>query len=182
MREGDEWEPLAFKLQDPDIRDALPFVTFNAPLKGNETGEQLKKAYHALLEVARGVHKSYLSPDPDVEGLYSETDTTSSEDEDDRDGEVGFSYNLAFTTKLITIMPRTAEGVTMTYDLVHGEKTEVQLNGTVLGGTLLVKDRGAYDAMMNEDEEDGIELGGILDQVGVPQRALASLLAGQVRH
>lgn len=72
-------------------------------------------------------------------------------------------YNLALTDRVMVLCPRLSEGLeieTSNGDLVG----YVSLNGTILGGTLLVKSELEWDALRNDEKK----LKDILEAIGVP--------------
>ena len=145
-----------------DMQSKLPFVYFTAPLKGKETAEQLHKTYLALLEVARQTVEGYTSTDPDAETIEADKELPETE-------EVPFSYNLAFMDKLMVILPRISSGSEIEGEN-GGENGYVELNGTVLAGTLLVKEREVYERFEGEKGQKLLEK--VLGGVGVPVDAL----------
>ena len=59
------------------------------------------------------------------------------------------SYNLGLTAQAIVLCPRASEGMKIKNS--EGEDIGVvALNGTVLGGTLLVKSEAEYSALRND--------------------------------
>lgn len=62
------------------------------------------------------------------------------------------SYNMGFTDRVMVLCPRGSEGIE-----VKNSKGEsigaVALNGTVLGGTLLVKKEAEYNALRNDQSK-----------------------------
>lgn len=165
LEEADKksWKPLpAHGERLRDMQDKIPFVYFTAPLKGTETAFQLHKAYLALLEVARQTVLSYMSPDPDAEDIEADKDLPETE-------EVPFSYNMAFMDRLMVILPRISSGSEIENDNEKG-KGYVELNGTVLAGTLLVKEKEVYDRF--QGDEGSRLLQKVLGGIGVPLSAL----------
>ena len=74
-----------------------------------------------------------------------------------------FSYNLALTHRAMVLCPRLSEGLEIkdsNGDLVG----PISFNGTILGGTLLVKSEQEWDALRNDEEK----LKDILRAIGVP--------------
>jgi len=62
------------------------------------------------------------------------------------------SYNLGLTSRAIVICPRTCEGTTI--ECNDGERVgPVSLNGTVLGGTILVKSEPEWDSLRSNDSK-----------------------------
>jgi hypothetical protein len=83
---------------------------------------------------------------------------------------VPISYNLALTTSLITICPRRAEGCA-----IPGlEGSMVALNGTILGGTLMVKERAEWDALREREGEGEGGIDEVLREVGFPNASAAA--------
>lgn len=157
------WKPLpAHGDRLRDMQDKIPFIYFTAPLKGFETASQLHKTYLALLEVAKQAVSLYLSPDPDAEDIDADKDLPETE-------EVPFSYNMAFMDRLMVTLPRISSGSAIENDNEKG-KGYVELNGTVLAGTLLVKEKEVYDKF--EGDEGTRLLEEVLGGIGIPVGAL----------
>jgi len=74
------------------------------------------------------------------------------------------SYNLAMTTAGIVILPRRAEG-TMLHRDDGSEIGFVALNGTTLGGTMMVKHQDEWNMLRHES---GL-LDRILGAIGIPK-------------
>lgn len=72
------------------------------------------------------------------------------------------SYNLAITNQCMVICPRTSEGL-----VIKSSKGEpigpVNLNGTLLAGTLLVKSEAEWDALQRDESK----LEDILSSIGI---------------
>jgi sulfate adenylyltransferase (ADP) / ATP adenylyltransferase len=76
------------------------------------------------------------------------------------------SYNLGFTDRVMVLCPRSSEGTKITGkggDLIG----PVALNGTLLGGTLLVKNEEEWDAI----RDDKAKLEYILQKIGISPNA-----------
>lgn len=73
------------------------------------------------------------------------------------------SYNLGFTSRAFVLCPRASEGLEVQSS---AGKTVglIALNGTVLGGTLLVKSEEEWDVLRNDESK----LTAILQAIGVP--------------
>ena len=72
-------------------------------------------------------------------------------------------YNLALTKRTMVLCPRLSEGLEIKSnngDLVG----HVSLNGTILGGTLLVKSEQEWETLRNDENK----LKDILQAIGVP--------------
>jgi ATP adenylyltransferase len=79
-------------------------------------------------------------------------------------GDLPISYNFAMTTSGMVMMPRRAEG-TMLRQEDGSEIGFVALNGTALGGTMMVKHQEEYDALREKPEL----LDTILTAIGIPK-------------
>lgn len=78
-------------------------------------------------------------------------------------GEARISYNLGMTSRAMVLCPRTSEGD----DIGSGDGKvtgKLSLNGTVLGGTMLVKSEKEFKALL--DNETIVE--DILGHIGIP--------------
>lgn len=121
----------------------LPFRVHAVALSADVDAEALRGVYTRLLE-----------------RVYADVRTAGGAREDvvDVDGEgcVTFSYNLGMTTRGMVMCARRAEGVELR------EAGYVAVNGTVLGGTLMVKERALFDVLRMEGLEE------VLRAVGVP--------------
>lgn len=133
---------------------SLPFAHFALPLPSNPSPDTLHAIYIALYRAAVGA----------VQGR------------DLRDGLPGIpthgpsaiSYNLAMTLETMMIAPRRAETACVPVDIATAgdiaDPGVVSLNGTILGGTLMVKAEGEWDVLRAQPEV----LGRLLRDVGVP--------------
>lgn len=74
-----------------------------------------------------------------------------------------FSYNLALTDRAMVICPRISEGLKFK-DSDGDVVGPISLNGTILGGTLLVKTEQEWDALRKDEKK----LRDILQAIGVP--------------
>ncbi|KAI5300491.1 hypothetical protein KEM56_002396, partial [Ascosphaera pollenicola] len=149
------WEPLIDDLGTPGS-NGVPFCWFSADLpRENLTGEDLHEIYLSLLQKAIGRVKT-ASADQTAPAA---DDAVSSRGE----GEVEISYNLAMTTSRMVVCPRMKEGWQI--PLSSGDVGEAKLNGTLLAGTVLVKERPEFDAIVSNPDilED------ILSNIGYPK-------------
>lgn len=142
--ESSSWGALA-EGADEQLRD-LPFAVLREAVTPDTSAEDLHAKYVSLYRRAARL----VSP----------------EDGDGKDapgeGEARFSYNMALTSRAIALCPRVAEGAPIT-DRDGREIGQVQLNGTLLAGTALVKNQELYDAI----REDPTLLVNVLRQIGV---------------
>lgn len=156
LDEGAKWELLADGLAEAQTK--LPFTYFVAPIKGGTSPEKLHETYLALHKMARYAVDTFAK----------------------RSGEGGeeggeMSYNLAFTDSTMVILPRRWEGLAFPTGLKDPKETGVvSLNGTVLGGTLLVKDELEWEAL----KRDGGMLKELLREIGIPFSAFAGEVLG----
>ncbi|EXJ88372.1 hypothetical protein A1O1_05302 [Capronia coronata CBS 617.96] len=130
--------------QDP----SLPFLHFSTPL---EDGLSLTDLYSKYLLLLNAAMSAVRFPD---QPLHQNLEV-------EEDGRAVFSYNLAMTTGILAICPRSREAVAMPES---GATSSVALNGTLLGGTLMVKDEVEWDVLRH----DHALLDGILAGVGYP--------------
>ncbi|EHY59449.1 bifunctional AP-4-A phosphorylase/ADP sulfurylase [Exophiala dermatitidis] len=131
----------------PLFRDpSLPFLHFSTPLEGTPSSASLHSKYMLLLKAALS---AALLP-----GKSLEQDI-----EVERDGLAVFSYNLAMTTERMAICPRRRESVAIPG---AGPASSVAPNGTILGGTLMVKFEAEWDIL----QQDHSILDGMLTTIG----------------
>lgn len=136
-------------LQHPD----LPFTHFAQPFESEPSGPQLLEIYNRLYKVARASIDAFISSHPGQFALHP-VDT----------GDLPISYNLAMTTAGMVILPRRAEGTMLRRD--NGTEIGfVALNGTTLGGTMMVKHQDEWDTLRNTP---GL-LDTILAGIGIPR-------------
>ncbi|TKA66279.1 hypothetical protein B0A49_11006 [Cryomyces minteri] len=131
----------------------VPFTHFAAPIPVSPKPSHLFKLYTDLYEAAASAVRSYIGSHPGDLELHSE-----------EGGAAPISYNLALTTAGMMICPRKKEGDLLRRD-DGGEVGSVALNGTILAGTLMVKDEGEWELLKN----DNGKLKELLRAVGVPQ-------------
>lgn len=87
--------------------------------------------------------------------------------QDIADGESEISYNMAFVHEAMILCPRVKEGVRLKSKDAK-EVGPIALNGTLLGGTLLVKTEADWDALCNDHEL----LQEVLAAIGVPSSTI----------
>lgn len=137
----------------------LPFACFAAELPEQPSSEQLHGLYKTLHGQACTAVRNYVKAHPSEASILEEGGLASP-----------ISYNLALTDKSMVICPRRAEGKVV----VPGGKQEnsfgpVALNGTVLAGTLLVKDEKEWNGLRNDH---GLLLE-VLEAIGIPLKSEA---------
>lgn len=135
----------------------LPFVHFAVTIPPEPTPEQLYARYRLLYETATGTCRRYAERHSD-EKLVVEADKD--------DCAAVISYNLALTTSCMVICPRRSEGAMLKAGARHGPKSlgPVAINGTILGGTLMVKTEEEWSEMRSDDSN----LYSLLQAVGIP--------------
>ncbi|KAK7914872.1 histidine triad-like protein [Apiospora marii] len=143
---GSDWSVMADALSSRSSEADVPFAVLTDRIASGATAEQLHAAYVRLYKDAVRL----LHPD--------ENENVTGE------GEARISYNLALTRTTMALCPRVAEGATIRSQSGEEEVGPVALNGTVLGGTALVKNEAEWDAL----REDPEKLLGVLSKIGVP--------------
>jgi ATP adenylyltransferase len=138
-------------LQNPDI----PFAHFGRRFDSKLTGEQLVGIYNELYGLAKDAVDHFIERNPSEFALHP-TDG----------GDSPISYNLAMTTKGMVILPRRSEG-TMLKRPDGNEIGFVALNGTTLGGTMMVKHQEEWDVLRAQRGK----LDSILNAIGIPRDA-----------
>lgn len=83
----------------------------------------------------------------------------------DEVGSSAISYNLGMTNTSIALIPRRAEGLVISTPGQESRNTEpVALNGTVLAGTLLVKNEFEWTTLKNDETK----LLAVLKAIAIP--------------
>lgn len=141
------WRPLVDSMAG-DTKLDLPFLYFAAVVPEKPTPCQLHEMYLKLYR--RACRATGISKDS-----YEEK----------ADGEANISYNMGLTNKAMVICPRRAEGLEIFGK--GGKKGLVALNGTVLAGTLLVKNEMEWEALRSD--KGGEKLSSILGAIGFPE-------------
>ena len=136
-------------LQNPNI----PFAHFGRRFGAEPTGPQLANIYNELYGLAKDAVDDFISRNPNDFALHP-TDG----------GDLPISYNLAMTTEGMVVLPRRSEG-TMLRRPDGSEIGFVALNGTTLGGTMMVKYQEEWDLLRSERGK----LDSILYAIGIPR-------------
>ncbi|KAF3045652.1 bifunctional AP-4-A phosphorylase/ADP sulfurylase [Didymella heteroderae] len=134
---------------DPNIT----FAHFGRRFDGEPTGEQLVEIYNELYGLARDAVDGFITKNPGEFALHPS-----------QGGDLPISYNLAMTTAGMVVLPRRSEG-TMLRRSDGSDIGFVALNGTTLGGTMLVKNQGEWDVLRSQRGK----LDSILDAIGIPR-------------
>jgi len=162
MRDGlsaDEqrrWAVLADCLDEDDA--PLAFQTFRTAISNSMTAAQLHERYLSLLRQAAGAVAAFRHECDDGD----EWIPCAGE-------EALISYNVGMTARSMVVCPRLSEGAVLVRQ-GDGDGDDVvvatlALNGTVLAGTVLVKDEREWEALRADEGALGRMLGGI----GVPR-------------
>ena len=133
----------------------LPFLYFLASLPPDQASQDLYRTYMRLHSQAVSAVKTYNDQHP----------SSVVENEDQREGWSAISYNLAMTRSRMMLCPRRRESAELKVDEPGKSLGSINLNGTILAGTLMVKTRDEYDVLR---DDDGPRLGGLLEAVGLP--------------
>lgn len=134
--------------QDP----SLPVLHFATPLLRSFSPSDLHSRYMLLLRAALAAAQHPGRP-------FSNSDATKVEE----NGSTVSSYNLAMTTERMAICPRRQEGAGIPG---AGPDSYVAINGTILGGTLMVKDEAEWDTLRQGDSSAILD--GLLSSLGYP--------------
>lgn len=133
----------------------LPFAHFHAKIPPDPIPSCLHEIYLSLYDKAKAsVHAASL-----LQSNQGFLDHFAAE----------ISYNLAITTSTMAICPRTSEGSTLSRETIGKNEQSCQgsivaLNGTLLSGTLMVKNENDW----NELRCDEGKLYNLLKLIGVP--------------
>ncbi|KAH0832652.1 hypothetical protein AYO21_04803 [Fonsecaea monophora] len=113
--------------QDP----SLPVLHFSTPLEPDASAADLHRRYVLLVQAA--LSAAEFPGQPLDQSLAIE-----------RNGKTLISYNIAMTTERMAICPRRQEAVDIPG---AGPESSVAINGTILAGTLMVKDETEWDVL-----------------------------------
>lgn len=137
---------------DLSTRSSLPFRCFGTRLPESLTPEQLHELYVKMYMLSESAVREYIHRHPNATQLHATAD-----------GALPISYNLAMTTDSLLVCPRLSGGKAIRRE--DGmELDTVELNGTMLGGTLMVKNEEVYRILKG----GGGLLDGVLEAVGLP--------------
>jgi sulfate adenylyltransferase (ADP) / ATP adenylyltransferase len=129
--------------QDPD----LPILHFSTPLEHGISAQNLHSKYLLLLRAALSASQAPNKPLDEGEPVA-------------RQGKALLSYNLAMTTDRMAICPRRQEAVAVP----KVADSSVAINGTLLAGTLMVKDEEEWDILRSQP----LLLDGMIADLGFP--------------
>ena len=139
-------------LMDAESTENLPFTHFHTRLPGDPSPSTLLEIYTSLYQKARTAESKFSGGHVRPPNHNQKVAT--------------ISYNLAMTTTTMAICPRRSEGAPLlnNMSLTKPESGEVALNGTMLAGTLMVKNEGDWNLL---HQHPGL-LDGLLRSIGVP--------------
>ena len=138
---------------------ALPFVSYVVNLDDSISAQSLHLRYKQLLAAAVDAVAHHDG------GGKSYEDTRITEN-----SKPIISYNLAMTVDRMAICPRRAEGTSISQ---ASPESFVSINGTILGGTMMVKDEREYEIL----QKDTAVLDEIFSAVAYPNLAPADSIA-----
>ncbi|KAJ4362208.1 bifunctional AP-4-A phosphorylase/ADP sulfurylase [Ascochyta clinopodiicola] len=135
------------------MNPGIPFAHFACRFDAEMDGQQLLGTYNELYGLARDAVEGFLSKHPAEFALHST-----------EGGDSPISYNLAMTTEGMVVLPRRSEG-TMLKRPDGSEIGFAALNGTTLGGTMMVKHQDEWDELRLQKGK----LDAILNAIGIPR-------------
>ncbi|KAJ4409650.1 bifunctional AP-4-A phosphorylase/ADP sulfurylase [Didymella pomorum] len=135
----------------------IPFAHFGRRFDGEPTGEQLASIYNELYGLAKDAVDGFIAKNHNEFALHPT-----------EGGDSPISYNLAMTTEGMVVLPRRSEG-TMLKRPDGSEIGFVAINGTTLGGTMLVKDQEEWDVLRSQRGK----LDSIMNAIGIPRASAA---------
>lgn len=157
------WQPLIqsistrsriFQPYQIDHNPRSPFLALSTALTPTMKSSELFDRYITLLRAA------FLLTQGSAMDLTAEDLASTQVTDSESSKHVSFSYNLALTSERMAIAPRRSESAP-----IPGLKdSEVALNGTILGGTLMVKERAEWDKLREGSEA----LEHVLGAIGYP--------------
>ncbi|CZT05559.1 uncharacterized protein RAG0_11590 [Rhynchosporium agropyri] len=154
---GDDWEVLVDK-KKKNLSLALPFSYFYARIPDNASPEQLQRTYV-------DIHSRACS-------LVTNSDAVTTSPSF---SESSISYNLGFSDRAMILCPRVSEGLNIV-DSSGNVIGPITLNGTILGGKLLVKSEEEWNTLRHDitkltDILQSIGIATALEQGGLLQRS-----------
>ncbi len=149
-----EDDTVSAQSQHPDLltNRRLPFIQYLVRIPSNPTEEKLHELYLRLFDAASQAVRRFNEVSPQPLALHATNG-----------GSSPISYNLAMTTSVMMICPRRKEGSVL-YRTDGSEAGFVALNGTVLAGTLMVKEEEQWNILRQEASN----LDSLLQAAGIP--------------
>ncbi|EPE35113.1 HIT-like protein [Glarea lozoyensis ATCC 20868] len=151
IEESSEWTVLADTLLQ---KTGLPFQYFASPVSPSPSSSQLHSLYTSMYHQARELMTTLPVRSGDTHASSPENNESST-----------ISYNMAFTENAMILCPRLSEGpqiASATGELIG----PIALNGTILGGTLLVKTEEEWQSL----RDNPLRLKDVLGAIGFPSR------------
>jgi sulfate adenylyltransferase (ADP) / ATP adenylyltransferase len=152
-----EWRPLIDTMTEalPDdlsisINPSLSFCHYAMRIPQDPDTGILQHTYHCLYKYASKAVR-----------FGAEEHCPEHAEIDDASEEASISYNLAMTTQTMAICPRRSE--TAKIPTTAGEGSAA-VNGTILGGTLMVKELSEWEAL----QESQATIDDVLAEIGLP--------------
>lgn len=131
----------------------MPFTYFSSALPEDPTPAQLHRIYTTLHDQAFLAAQQYVAKTCGDTPLIQPTDGYESP----------ISYNLGLIDRIMVLCPRASDGTKIKTS--NGDEVgPVSLNGTILGGTLLVKNEEEWNALRNDESK----LKDVLSVIGIP--------------
>jgi len=130
----------------------IPFKYFSEKLQPAISTADLYATYKRLYESSAAAVDRFIETNPGQLERHSQ-----------EDGGLPISYNLGMTKDFMVICPRKREGLMVKRD--DGSDIDfIALNGTVLGGTLMVKNEELWHLV----QKDQKRLDAVLREIGIP--------------
>jgi sulfate adenylyltransferase (ADP) / ATP adenylyltransferase len=153
----EEWALLVEKMNEPIPEEppflhhpSLPFRHYALRIPPLSSSTELHQTYLSLYRTAIEAVRGFSSESSMTDIWETKEPTTAA-----------ISYNLAMTVDMMAICPRRSE--TAAVPSSEGEGS-VAINGTILAGTLMVKDQVEYDSL----RQDPDLLSAVLSAIGYP--------------
>lgn len=159
LDEGSSWDVLANNLDT--LQDA-PFVTFSEPISITMPPSDLHAVYLRLYQQACRAVRQHTGTNLTTPAVNT------SDDEIPTSGEAKISYNMAMTKKTLVVCPRITESSKIRNRQDGGDQEtlgSLALNGTLLAGTALVKNKSEWEALKKDPEG----LKDVLEAIGIPR-------------
>lgn len=153
----------------------IPLIDHVATAAETETESESGLRYLPSLAFRHFVFPLPLSPSPDtlyqgylslyhaaVDAVFSSTGTTATKDKEKEktSGPAAIDYNLAITESAMMICPRRSESAYL--DTANPGGGTISLNGTIIAGTLMVKQEHEWERLRNEPQK----IEALLQEVG----------------
>lgn len=134
------------------VNPSLPFVHFGKSFPPNVSPSIMYQIYSELYDASLEAVKRFLESHPQELQLHSTENDA-----------LPISYNLAMTTEGMVICPRRSDGKKI--ERPDGSVIDTaSLNGTVLGGTMMVKNEELFNLLKN----DSSKVASLLNSIGLP--------------